>query len=422
MATRYTLIHSGNYTGYMATGPTGPAGPTGPTGYTGPTGAVPTKATQTDVATGTDDTKYTTSLAVSPLANQSMYQQAIINGNFDVWQRGTTFTNVLDTKYTADLWIVYKNNTAVFDILSTQDCPTVAESGTYSRNCLNFDVTTADASIAAGEQCGIVTRLEGTNIKGFGFGQSGTRYITLSFWVKSTKTGIFCIALGNNSFNRSYVAEYTVLSSDTWEKKVITIPVDTTGTWEYGAGDFGLAVTFTLAAGSTYQTTANTWANGFFMGTANQVNALDSASNFFKLSQVQLCAGSVALPFQPKSFAEELRACQRYCYGITTSNELEMIGTGIAASTTVAYCLIPFQTRMRVSEPTVTVTAADWKIGNNTGAGIDVTVLAIDDTHANSANQGGLKVTVASGLTAGGSYNLFADGGGARTILFNAEF
>lgn len=37
-----------------------------------------------------------------------------------------------------------------------------------------------------------------------------------------------------------------------------------------------------------------------------------TTTNYFEVTQVQLCAGDVALPFQPKSFDDELRACQRY--------------------------------------------------------------------------------------------------------------
>lgn len=264
--------------------------------------------------TDTQDTLYTNT-------NIGMARQAIINGNFDVAQRGASFTAPATGAYTLDQFAVVHSSDAVVDIKQTADAPTVAESGTYSTNCLHADVTTLDATIAAGQYYFIQHRIEGYNARGFGFGQAGTRYVTLSFWAKHTKTGTYCVAIRNAAVDRSYVAEYTISTTNTWEKKTITIPVDTTGTWLYTTG-IGLNLTWAIAVGSTFHATANTWTAGNYFGTSSQVNGLDSASNDFKIAQVQLCAGSVALPFQPKSYEEELRACQRY--GLAVTGELRL--------------------------------------------------------------------------------------------------
>jgi hypothetical protein len=181
----------------------------------------------------------------------------------------------------------------------------------YATHCLDVDVTTADASIAAGDVFALRHRLEGLNAASFGFGHSGTRSVTLSFWVKSTKTGTFCISLTNSASDRCYIAEYTVSVSNTWEKKTLTIPVDTTGTWLYDTG-IGLQVAFVLAAGATYQGVAGWQGGSFAWATSNQVNALDSTANNFKIALVQLEAGSVATPFETRPYGTELALCQRY--------------------------------------------------------------------------------------------------------------
>lgn len=243
------------------------------------------------------------------------FKNKIIGGDFTTnpWQRGTSFA-AASSGYTADRWVFDKFSSGVVaTIAKTADAPTAAQAGIFSQHCLHIDITTADTSIAAGDGCIIEQRIEGYNAACFGFGQSGTRYVTLSFWVKSTKTGTFCVALQNSDQTRAYVAEYTVNATDTWEKKSITIPVDTTGTWLYDSGT-GVSIVFALAAGSSLQTTGGSWqtVSGATIATSNQVNALDSVNNNFKLDLVQLEAGSVATPFETRHVGQELALCQRY--------------------------------------------------------------------------------------------------------------
>ena len=169
------------------------------------------------------------------------------------------------------------------------------------------DITTADTSIAAGD-----LTATGYRIEGYDYAQLAGGNATLSFWVKGTKTGIHCVAFQNSAGNRSYVAEYTINTTATWEKKTITVPLtETGGTWDYTNG-IGLAIVWTLASGTTFQTTKDTWQTGNYVATSNQVNACDNVANDFRITQVQLEKGDTATPFEYRHFEEEIALCQRY--------------------------------------------------------------------------------------------------------------
>lgn len=235
----------------------------------------------------------------------------IIGGDFTTnpWQRGSSFTAL--SGYGPDRFFTSNSTAGVADVLKTADAPTAIEAGLFTQHCMHVDVTTADASVAAGDLYFIGTRIEGFNAVAFGFGQSGSRSVTLSFWVKSTKTGIFSASLQNSANNRSYVAEYTVNASNTWEKKAIIFPVDTSGTWLYDSG-VGLRVSWALVAGSTFTGAAGAWTAADIRASTNQVNALDSTANDFKLALVQLESGSTATVFEQRPIGLELALCQRY--------------------------------------------------------------------------------------------------------------
>lgn len=236
-------------------------------------------------------------------------KNAIIGGDFSTnpWQRGTSFSSVADGTYTADRWVYSKTGAMVHDISKSADAPTVAQCGRLVTHCLLVDCTTIDNSIAATDYCVVAQ-----NIEGYNFIPLAQRSITLSFWHKHTKTGTYCVVFKNTGVDRSYIAEYTQAVSDTWEKATITVSASpTAGTWDYTNG-IGLRVQFCLAAGSTYQTTANAWQAGDYVATSNQVNACDSTSNNFKIALAQLEPGSVGTELGNRTVQQELVLCQRY--------------------------------------------------------------------------------------------------------------
>jgi hypothetical protein len=228
----------------------------------------------------------------------------IINGKAELAQRGTNFTLVADGAYTLDRWRFGNASGAQVTISQQPDVPADNE----FQNSLRVAVTTADSTIAAGDTCFISQRIEGYNVRDL-IG----RTFALRFRVRSSKTGVHCIAFRNSGLNRSAVAEYTVNAANTWETKSVTLTggLITAGTWDWTNGT-GLEVCFVLAAGSTFQTTAGAWQTSNFLATSSQVNCLDSTSNIFAITGVQLEVGSVATPFEHRTYGAELALAQRY--------------------------------------------------------------------------------------------------------------
>lgn len=299
------------------------------------------------------------------------FRNKIIGGDFTTnpWKRGTSFASVIDGKYTADRFQYSFNTSSVVTINKTADAPTAAQAGVFTQHCLHVDVTTADVSTAASDFCLIGQKIEGLNATSFGFGQAGTRYVTLSFWHKHTKTGIYCVSFINSATNRSYVAEYTQAVSDLWEKAEIAVPVDTTGTWLYDNG-IGLRVSFAITMGTTYHTSPNIWQAGNFLSTINQVNALDNVANNFKIALVQLEAGSTATPFENRHYGTEFELCARYCEIIGGTPARPAFGTASAYSTTSVFAYYKYRTQKRVSPTISFLTGSDnqYRFLHNNGA------------------------------------------------------
>lgn len=229
----------------------------------------------------------------------------IINGDMKIAQRGTSFANA-SAMYTLDRYSYYHVSTSAITISQSTDVP----SGSGLSNSLRATVTTADTSIATGDYSTIIQNIEGYQVADL----VGVPF-TVSFWVRSSKTGVHCIRLRNSGVDRCYVAEYTINSSDTWEKKSVTISsgLPSDGTWNFNNG-LGLLLSWTLASGSNSQTTStDTWLSAnVYQGTSNQVNCLDTVGNIFAITGVQLEKGSSSTDFEFRPYQFELDLCSRY--------------------------------------------------------------------------------------------------------------
>ena len=264
-----------------------------------------------DEVLAVEDSGGTFSTTINKIKDYTLLYQKnknrIINGSFDISQRGTSFISVVDAAYTLDRWQYAKSGSMVHDITQSTNVPTVAEAGRLFNKSVKIDCQTLDSSIGSSEYCAFNQPIEGYNW--LPLAQKPT---VISFWVYATKIGTYCVSLRNSISDRSCVEEYTINAANTWEKKTITFPASpSSGTWNYTNG-IGAILGFTLAAGSIIQTTAGAWQNGNYISTSNQVNACDSTSNDFYLCGVQLEEGDVATPFESQSISEILDQCKRY--------------------------------------------------------------------------------------------------------------
>jgi hypothetical protein len=226
----------------------------------------------------------------------------IINGDMRISQRGTSFPAAANA-YNLDRWQWAKLGAMVCTVSQDSNVP-----NTTFQNSYKVDVTTVDTSISSTDYAVIIQRIEGYNVRDL----IGTTF-TLSFWVKSPKTGTHCVGFRNNLQDRSFVTTYSITTINTWEYKTITVTdgLITAGGWDWTNGT-GLEIAFILASGSTYQTTANSWNTGNFLATSAQVNVMDNVANDFFLTGVQLEPGTVATPFERRSIEQELQFCYRY--------------------------------------------------------------------------------------------------------------
>jgi hypothetical protein len=345
-------------------------------------------------------------LDVGPLSGN---RNKIINGDMRISQRGTSFVSPATATYTLDRFLWGQGGTMAVTITQSTDVP----NDTF-QNSLKVDVTTADTPLTAEENSAIIHRIEGYNVRDL-IGQT----FTLSFWVKSSKTGVHCVSFRNGSVDRSYILEYTVITANTWEYKTVTLVggLITTGTWDWANG-IGLVVRFDLGSGTARQTTAGSWQVGNFHCTSNQVNVMDNVANDFFLTGVQLEVGTVATPFERRPYGTELALCQRY-YELISASVSTPLGTGVGQciSATTAF----FQVGSFVPKRTVPVAtlsgATSFSITNAAASLITSTGVSILNY---GASQTTILITVASGLTAGNSSHLYGGTGGA-TVQLSSE-
>ena len=297
-----------------------------------------------------------TKVTPAGLTTSQIGRNLIDNGAMTVDQRGGA--SGAANHYTLDRWLW--NQSSGDTCTKSQD--TTVPSGAGFGYSFKIDVTGAGGGAGSAEYDVMYHRMEGQNLQHLEYGTSSAKTLVLSFWFRSPKTGTHCVALYNEG-DRSYIREFTIASADTFEYFSMTFPGDTGGTINNDTGT-GLELIFPLQAGSNFQATANQWASGQDWATSNQQNLLDSTSNNIYFTGVQLEVGdgvtNAPTDFEFEDYGTTLRKCQRYFYRIerTAADGIGDFGNGFCASTTQAYCLVPFPVTMR-AQPSQAVSAVD---------------------------------------------------------------
>jgi len=267
------------------------------------------------MALGTIDTNQIASEAVTvPKVTDQVLssRNLIINGAMTVNQRGNQTNTSGSSVYFVDRWNLFENTGALAANLQQS---TVVPSGQGFGNSLLIDCTTADSSVAASHVSVLRQVIDGQNLQRLAYGTSSAKSLTISFWVRSTKTGTYTLEIYHNATqSRNQNHPYTISQADTWEYKTITFSGDTSATLD-NDNQATFYVQWALSAGSDYTsgTQQTTWAN-FTNATrfAGQVNFFDSTSNNFYLTGVQMEVGDTATPFESEDIGTTLRKCKRY--------------------------------------------------------------------------------------------------------------
>lgn len=343
-------------------------------------------------------------------------KNAIINGDFNVWQRGTSFAAIANGAYAADRWLYNKVGAMVHTLSRSTDVPTVAQAGRLFNYSLLVDCTTADAAIAASDLCTVAQSIEGYN-----WLPLAQRQTVLSFWVKATKTGTYCVALSNSGRDRSFVREFTVNAADTWELKTVTFDASpSSGTWDYTTS-IGARVIFTLAAGTDFQGVADAWNSADDRATANQVNACDSTSNDFRICGVQFGDGSVATEFEHRTYEEEYRRCRRYYQNLSDGSAYNMYGVGFATSATDASFCVDLNPPMRAA-PTISSAVGSTYVVNDVSAASTGGTASLTGAINNTPQRVNILISGGSGgLTLGRGCTIANNNSAGTTIELSAE-
>jgi len=234
----------------------------------------------------------------------------IINGDMSIAQRGTSESGITSSTFVTDRFGFEANTMGTWTVSQDTDVPT----GQGFAKSTKIDCTTADAAPASGDYLILVQRFEGQNLQYLKKGTSSAESLTLSFWVKSNKTGTYITELRDVDNDRIISKSYTIDSASTWEKKTITYAGDTTGAFDNDNAR-SLDLRFWLGAGTNFTsgTLATSWESRTNANRAvGQVNLADNTANEFYITGVQLEAGTTASDFEFLPVDVNLARCQRY--------------------------------------------------------------------------------------------------------------
>ncbi len=273
--------------------------------------------TSANIADGTITTDDILASDVSSL--KSGRKNLIINGGFDVWQRGTSGSFVGGPKYvSADRWYGYVNTSTTITLSRQLFTNGQTEVPNNPKYYARFDWLGTGSS----QFFSVTQRIEGVQ-----HGAGGA--ITLSFYARTEQGDNITVGI-NQKFGSGGSSDVTVTNTSidttsSWQKYVVTVDVPSIAGKTIGTGD-NLEITF-------YRT-----------GTLN---------SYLDITNVQLELGSVATDFEHRSYGEELALCQRYFWATAFLN------TGVYNTDTSVFCTLNAPVTFRTS-PTVSMKSGTY--------------------------------------------------------------
>jgi hypothetical protein len=348
----------------------------------------------------------------SPFTGGLGFRNRIINGAFMIDQRnaGASFTPTTSTSYVLDRWLVAVSQNSKLTCQQNQGSvtPPVGFSNYFGFNSSSaYSVTSTDYFV-------VQQSIEGLNVSDLAWGTANAKTVTLSAWVYSSLTGTFGGVVTNSAQNRSYPFTYTISSANTWTQISVTIAGDTSGTWLTTNG-IGITIRFGMGVGSTYSTTAGSWAAGLYLSATGATSVVGTNGATFYITGVQLEKGSTATSFDYRPYTTELQLCQRYYWRITSpSAAYNQFGIGVASGALVDRTYIPTPVTMR-AVPTLAINALAIYDGSS--------IVAVSSIQSNygTASVIGYGLNLASSVTAGKAVSIIANNSASSWLDASAE-
>jgi hypothetical protein len=294
----------------------------------------------------------------------------IINGAMQVSQRGTSLSSISsDNNFLVDRYKFKVTSAGTWTISQDTDVP----SGEGFNHSFKADCTSS-SSLSSNSQLRFIYTPEGQDMAHFEWGTSNAKSLTLSFWIKTNKTGTYALTWeASQGGGRYYQTTYSVSTADTWEKKTITIVGDSDTGETYNSNNDGFfALSWWFGGGSSINNagTPDTWVTDAdysdLIGN-NTLNLADSTDNYFNITGIQMELGDVATPFEHRLYGEELALCQRYFY--KEGGTYDAIGVGAFTASTSELSIqfsFPVEMRARPAVTTSTISNFEFRKYDNT--------------------------------------------------------
>ena len=303
---------------------------------------------------------------VSTNGQVSGRRNIIINGAMNVAQRATSTTGI---GANGNVFVVDRFKTFASSTAGRATVSQTADGPSGFANCLKLDCTTADTSIAAAEFFGVAYDFEGQDLQQLKKGTSDAEKVTLSFYVKGNAAATYTCELKDNDNTRIIAQTFAVTTS--WNEIVLTFNADTTGALDDDNAS-SLSLNIWLHAGSTYNGgtfASNVWASQTIANrVADETSFFDSTDREFFITGVQLEVGSVATPFEHRSFGEELALCQRYFQELCSGASANSIANVSYYTATEAFGHISLITEMRAAPTIAVANVAHFNVYSNGSA------------------------------------------------------
>ena len=308
-----------------------------------------------------------TKVAAPFVSNNANFRNKIVNGDLSVDQRnGTATINGTSVTYNVDRFL--GRGVASAGVFTLAQDTTSPDNFTSS---IKATVTTADSSIATGSSYRLQTNIEGTNMADMNWGSSSARTAVLSFYVRSSVTGTFGLSVANGNFDRFRVFSYTIDSADTWERKIITVPGDTSGTWPTN-NTMSVRLNWSLGIGTNVDGTVGSYGSSTAEGLQGQTNLIATNNATFYLTGVQFEVDSGgATDFEHLPTDIQLQRCKRYYYQLpdTPTSSYRVLTSTWLINSTLASADQMNPVSMRAA-PTITIVGTPLMPDNTTNASI----------------------------------------------------